>query len=235
MSSAKVSDAVAGPYNAIFSTKHWIKQADEACLHYTCVRTSGLGYPTHHVLKYLLSAVMSRVSLCFHIPGELNFDLRKLANIVPFSHSCFFMAGIEPFTSHGCTHSGSNDMIASCDLNRGRLLTCSASFRGRISIREIEDQMKHIQNSNARTAICSVPPQSLRVPATLLGNSTAVQEILDRVGGMEELDFVKAASNLHNSIAEYRQYRHASGSAGEKWVLDKALRGEGERRREGLS
>ncbi|PYH76652.1 tubulin C-terminal domain-like protein, partial [Aspergillus uvarum CBS 121591] len=82
---------------------------------------------------------------------------------------------------------------------------------------------------NVQTALCSVPAQCPRVSATLHGNSTAIQEILDRVDhafarlfhfkavlhwyigeGMEELDFVKAASNLHDLVAEYRHYRYAS-------------------------
>ncbi|PYI29740.1 tubulin nucleotide-binding domain-like protein [Aspergillus indologenus CBS 114.80] len=225
MPSAKVSEAFAGPYNATISTKHWIQDADETCLHNTWVRTLRLGYPTHRVLNYLVSAVMSGVSACLCFPGELNSDMCKLPRV----HS-FRLVAVSDLTQQMLD---SNSRIASCDRNRGRLLTCSAILQSETDpLASNRDQMKHIQTNNARAALCSVPPQSLRVPVTLLGNSTAIQEILDRVdhafGRLSrvkaELEVVEAASNMHDLIAEYRHYRHASASAGE-----------GERRREGLS
>ncbi|RAL10871.1 tubulin beta chain [Aspergillus homomorphus CBS 101889] len=251
MPSPKVSDAVVEPYNAILSVHQLIEHVDETfCLdkeglYDICTRTLKLDCPSYNDLNHLVSAVMSGISVCLRFPGQLNSDLRKLAvNMVSFPRLHFFMVGFAPLTSRGAHPSGHpNNMMVSCNFNHGRFLTCSALFRGRISMREIEDQMNQVQNKHAgafvewipnsvQTAHCSVPPQGLRMSATFLGNSTAIQEIFHRVGtdfaklfrpkvllhwytveGMEEMEFTEAESNLHDLIAEYQQYQDASAAA----------------------
>ena len=46
-----------------------------------------------------MSAPMSAVTRCIHFPGQLIFDLRKIAvNLIPFPRLHFFMKGIAPLT-----------------------------------------------------------------------------------------------------------------------------------------
>ncbi len=58
--------------------------------------------------------------------------------------------------------------MAGSDFRNGRYLTCSAIFRGNVSMKEVEDQMRAIQQrnspyfvewipNNVQTALCSIP------------------------------------------------------------------------------
>ena len=80
------------------------------------------------------------------------------------------------------------NMMAACDPRHGRYLTVAAVFRGRMSMKEVDEQMLNIQNKNSsyfvewipnnvKTAVCDIPPRGLKMAATFIGNSTAIQVI----------------------------------------------------------
>jgi tubulin beta len=71
-------------------------------------------------------------------------------------------------------------------------LTVAAVFRGRMSMKEVDEQMLNIQNKNSsyfvewipnnvKTAVCDIPPRGLKMSATFIGNSTAIQELFKRI------------------------------------------------------
>ena len=73
-----------------------------------------------------------------------------------------------------------------------RYLTVAAVFRGRMSMKEVDEQMLNIQNKNSsyfvewipnniKTAVCDIPPRGLKMAATFIGNSTAIQDIFKRI------------------------------------------------------
>lgn len=68
----------------------------------------------------------------------------------------------------------------------------AAIFRGKVSMKEVEDQMQNVQNKNTAyfvewipnnvlTAQCNIPPRGLKMAVTFIGNSTAIQELFKRV------------------------------------------------------
>ena len=78
------------------------------------------------------------------------------------------------------------NMMAACDPRHGRYLTVAAMFRGRMSMKEVDEQMLNVQNKNSsyfvewipnnvKTAVCDIPPRGLKMSATFIGNSTAIQ------------------------------------------------------------
>jgi len=194
---------------------------------------------------------MSGVTTCLRFPGQLNADLRKLAvNMVPFPRLHFFITGFTPLTSRGSQQytastvgdltqqmCDSKNMMAACDPRHGRYMTVAAIFRGRMSMKEVDEQMFAIQNknsnyfvewipSNVKTAVCDIPPKGLKMSATFIGNSTAIQSIFQRISdqframfrrkaflhwytgeGMDEMEFTEAESNLTDLISEYQQYQ----------------------------
>lgn len=93
---------------------------------------------------------------------QLNADLRKLAvNMVPFPRLHFFIPGFAPLTSRdnqlyrAMTVSeltqqmfDNKNMMAACDPRHGRYLTVAAMFRGKMSMKEVDEQMMNIQNKN---------------------------------------------------------------------------------------
>ena len=84
------------------------------------------------------------------------------------------------------------NMMAACDPRHGRYLTVAAVFRGRMSMKEVDEQMLNIQNKNSsyfvewipnniKIAVCDIPPRGLKMAATFIGNSTAIQELFKRI------------------------------------------------------
>ncbi|THH01140.1 hypothetical protein EW026_g1500 [Hermanssonia centrifuga] len=258
--SPKVSDTVVEPYNATLSVHQLVENSDETfcidneALYDICFRTLKLSTPTYGDLNHLVSIVMSGITTCLRFPGQLNSDLRKLAvNMVPFPRLHFFMTGFAPLTARGSQQYravtvpeltqqmfDAKNMMAASDPRHGRYLTVAAVFRGRVSMKEVEEQMQNVQNKNSAyfvewipnnvlTAQCDIPPRGQKMAVTFLGNSTAIQELFKRVSdqftamfkrkaflhwytqeGMDEMEFTEAESNMQDLVAEYQQYQDAT-------------------------
>jgi len=258
--SPKVSDTVVEPYNATLSVHQLVENADAVmcidneALYDICFRTLKLTDPTYGDLNHLVSMVMSGITASFRFPGQLNSDLRKLAvNLIPFPRLHFFMIGFAPLHPRNVTQYRQltvaeltnqmfepKNMMAACDPRQGRYLTASASFRGKMSTKEVDEQMLSIQNKNSayfvewipnnmKSSVCDVPPTFTTMSATFIGNSTAIQGLFKRVSeqfgamfrrkaflhwytgeGMDEMEFTEAESNMNDLISEYQQYQEAS-------------------------
>ncbi|TPX44787.1 hypothetical protein SeLEV6574_g04288 [Synchytrium endobioticum] len=258
--SPKVSDTVVEPYNATLSVHQLVENSDETfcidneALYDICFRTLKLTTPTYGDLNHLVSAVMSGITTCLRFPGQLNADLRKLAvNMVPFPRLHFFMVGFAPLTSRGSQQYraltvpeltqqmfDAKNMMAASDPRHGRYLTVAAMFRGRMSMKEVDEQMLNVQNKNSsyfvewipnnvKTAVCDIPPKGLKMSVTFIGNSTAIQELFKRISdqftamfrrkaflhwytgeGMDEMEFTEAESNMNDLVSEYQQYQDAT-------------------------
>ncbi|KAF7256287.1 hypothetical protein EG68_06718 [Paragonimus skrjabini miyazakii] len=260
--SPKVSDVVVEPYNATLAANHLIELADETfvldneALYDICYRTLKLVNPTYGDLNHLVSATMSGVTTCLRFPGQLNADLRKLGtNLIPFPRLHFFVPGFSPLTSrysqayrsysvHDLTSQmfDAKNLMAACDPRHGKYLTVAAMFRGRISVKEVDEEMLNVQNknsanfvewipSNIKTAVCDIPPRGMKMAVTFIGNSTAMQDIFRRIAdqyvamfrrkafvhwyaaeGMEESEFVDAENNVSDLINEYQQFQDSEGN-----------------------
>ena len=76
-------------------------------------------------------------------------------------------------------------------------LTVAAVFRGRMSMKEVDEQMLNIQNKNSsyfvewipnniKTAVCDIPPKGLSMASTFIGNTTAIQTLFQRIAACQE-------------------------------------------------
>jgi tubulin beta len=265
--SPKVSDTVDEPYNATLSVQQLVENAEEVfcidneALYDICFRTLKLSSPSYGDLNHLVSLVMSGVTCCLRFPGQLNSDLRKLAvNLVPFPRLHFFLVGFAPLTARGSQQYraltvpelvqqmfDSKNMMAATDPRMGRYLTACAMFRGRMSTKEVDEQMLNIQNKNSsyfvewipnniKSSVCDIPPKGLKITSTFIGNSTSIQELFKRVGeqftsmfrrkaflhwytgeGMDEMEFTEAESNMNDLVSEYQQYQDATADEEEEF------------------
>lgn len=258
--SPKVSDTVVEPYNATLSVHQLVEHADEVfcidneALYEICHRTLKLTTPTYGDLNQLVSAVMSGITCCLRFPGQLNSDLRKLAvNLVPFPRLHFFLVGFAPLSSRvGIGYQSltvneltaqvfdPKNLMAASDPRHGRYLTASVMFRGKMSMKQVDDQMHAVQSkhsssfvewipNNIKSSVCDIPPKGMKMSATFVGNSTSIQDLFKRIStqftamfrrkaflhwyigeGMEEMELTEAESNMNDLITEYQQYENAT-------------------------
>merc|ERR1719235_267181 len=258
--SPKVSDTVVEPYNWTLSVHQLVENADQCfaldneALYDICFRTLKLTNPTYSDLNHLIANAITGTTCSLRFPGQLNCDLRKLAvNLVPFPRLHFFLVGFAPLTASNIqayrvltvpelTQQAfdAKNMMCAADPRHGRYLTCANMFRGRMSTKEVDEQMLNVVNKNSsyfvewipnnvKASICDIPPKGLKMAVTFVGNSTATQEVWKRVAeqftsmfrrkaflhwytgeGMDEMEFTEAESNLNDLVSEYQQYQDAT-------------------------
>uniref|UniRef100_A0A1Q3FTD5 Tubulin beta chain n=1 Tax=Culex tarsalis TaxID=7177 RepID=A0A1Q3FTD5_CULTA len=175
--SAKVSEVVVEPYNAVFTLNSMIDCSDETfsldneALYDINMTTLRIEKPTLDDLNHLISMAMAGITCSFRYPGQLNSDLRKLlTNMVPCKRLHFFVPGIAPLTSieNQCYRQLSvaelvnqifdeRNLMAACCRTQGKYLTAAALFRGRVSTRIVEEQMANIQQKNSECFSKSIP------------------------------------------------------------------------------
>jgi len=131
-------------------------------------------------------------------------------------------------------------MMAACDIRQGKYLTASAVFRGQVTTKEIDEQMCKVINKNSsyfvewiphniKSSVCNIAPKNVKMSATFIGNSTAIQVLFKRINeqfaamfrrkaflhwytgeGMDEMEFTESESNMHDLVSEYQQYQDAA-------------------------
>lgn len=164
-------------------------------------------------------------------------------NMVPFPRLHFFIPGFAPLTSRDCQQYralsvaeltqqmfDAKNMMAACDPRHGRYLTVATVFRGRMSMKQVDEQILNVQNKNScyfvewipnnvKTAVCDIPPRGLTMAGTFIGNSTAIQELFKRIGeqftamykrkaflhwytgeGMDEMEFTEVGLETKNLV-----------------------------------
>ena len=212
--SPKVSDTVVEPYNCVLSVHQLLENADEVmvidneALYNICFRVLKLTAPTYGDMNHLISAVMSGVTCSLRFPGNLNCDLRRMANnLAPYPRLHFFMIGHAPLISRGVEQYraltipeltlqmfDAKSMVCASDPRHGRYLAAFAIYRGQIIKKEVEEQMLNIQNkgssyivdwipNNLTSSVCDIPFKGLKAAVSFITNSTAIQEMFKRIAG----------------------------------------------------
>merc|ERR1712025_117737 len=130
--------------------------------------------------------------------------------------------------------------MCAADPRHGRYLTACSLFRGRMSTKEVDEQMLNVQNKNSsyfveripnniKSSVCDIPPKGLKMSVTFLGNTTAIQDMFKRVAeqftamfrrkaflhwytgeGMDEMESTEAESNMNDLVSEYQQSQDAT-------------------------
>lgn len=252
----QLSEIVVEPYNSVLSMNHLVGLTDESftldneALFNICCRALKIRNPNPSDLNHLVAAVMSGITTSLRFPGQINGDLRKLGtNLIPFPRLHFFVPGFAPLTNQWCcvyraytVHDltsqlfDAENLMAACDPRHGKYLAVAGMFRGRLSVKEVEEEITNIQNKNSayfvewipnniKTTICNVPPKGLKMSATFVGNTTAIQEVFKRINdqfttmlkkkaflhwyteeGMEPSEFDEAFNNVTDLINEYQTF-----------------------------
>ena len=140
--------------------------------------------------------------------------------MIPFPRLHFYMTGLSPLLSadeQGYSKQGvaeltrdlfePSHMMVDCNPRAGRYLTFAAMYRGAASMRDIDEQLKLIQNKNsayfvewiphnAKVSSCNVAPKGHTLAATFLANNTALQDVMRRIRD-QYLKMFKRKAFLH--------------------------------------
>ncbi|XP_047134916.1 tubulin beta chain [Hydra vulgaris] len=260
--SALVSEVIVEPYNTVLSLDLLLEQSDgvfcmdNEALSKICLNKLKQKRVTYDKLNQLVAAAMSGVTTSLRFPGQLNADIRKLSvNMIPFPRLHFYMTGLSPLLNadeFGYCKQGvaeltrdlfePSNMMVDCNPRAGRYLTFAAMYRGAVSMRDIDEQLKLIQNknsayfvewipNNAKVSSCNVAPKGHKLTATFLANNTSLQDVMRRIRdqylkmfkrkaflhwytteGIEEMQFTEAESNINDIISEYEQLTHMTAN-----------------------
>jgi len=254
--STNVSEVIVEPYNTMLSIDRLIDQSDgvfcmdNEALYKICINKLKQKRICYDQLNTVIASGMSGVTTSLRFPGQLNADIRKLStNMVPFPRLHFYTTGLSPLLNNeNESYSKStvaeltrdlfnpSNMLCDCNPRAGKYLTFAAIYRGEVSMRDIDDQIRELQNknssyfvewipNNAKVSSCKVPPKGQKLTATIIANNTAMQDVLRRIReqyykmfkrkaflhwytmeGVEELQFLEAESNLLDLISEYEHF-----------------------------
>ncbi|KAL5729752.1 Tubulin beta-1 chain [Ranunculus cassubicifolius] len=219
--SLKVSDTVVEPYNATLSVHQLVENADY-----------------FGDLNHFISATMSGVTCLNLIPfPRLHFSMVVFAPLTSLGSQLYRSLTVPELTQQMWD---SKNMMCAADPRHDRYLTASAMFRGKMSTKEVDEQMINVQNknssyfvewipSNVKSSVCDIPPKGLSMGSTFIGNSTSIKEIFRIVSeqfttifrrkaflhwytgeGMDEMEFTEVESNMNDLVSEYQQYQDAT-------------------------
>uniref|UniRef100_M4CMF7 Tubulin beta chain n=1 Tax=Brassica campestris TaxID=3711 RepID=M4CMF7_BRACM len=230
--SPKVSDTVVEPYNATLSVHQLVENADECmvldneALYDICFRTLKLATPTSQLRPPQARGQPNP------LPSSPLLHGRFRTSHIPR------LPAIPRLISPELTQQmwDAKNMMCAADPRHGRYLTASAMFRGKMSTKEVDEQMINVQNKNSsyfvewipnnvKSSVCDIPPKGLSMASTFVGNSTSIQEMFRRVSeqftamfrrkaflhwytgeGMDEMEFTEAESNMNDLVIEGGSY-----------------------------
>ncbi|KAK7575659.1 hypothetical protein V9T40_011945 [Parthenolecanium corni] len=250
--SPKVSDVVVEPYNAVLSTSSLVEfcdtcfTIDNEALYNIGMYSLKKKQPVYGELNHIVANTMSGITAAFRFPGQLNGDLRKLAvNLVPFPRLHFLVPSFAPLASSLNVNDlimqifDYKNMMADIDPRKGKFFAVGAIFRGKISAKQVEQQIIQLRYKNGsyftdwipdgiKTTVCDVSPIGFQKTATGIMNTSAIQEVFKRIvtqfskmferkaflhwfqgEGVDEDDFNVSEFNANNLCDEYHIYEEA--------------------------
>lgn len=176
--SARVSEIVTEPYNAILSLHEMIDTTNESiifdneAIYDICCNQYRMSNPTLQDLNALIANTMSGVTTGFRFPGQLNTDLRKImTNMCPYPRLKFFIPGYSPIrrsNNNNCDPPVNvKDLVEqifdpefqmiSDKMQDGRYLTCATIFRGNVSPKEVDIATAEIQKRKRHMFVNWIP------------------------------------------------------------------------------
>jgi len=268
--SGKVSDVVVEPYNAVLALKKLVECVDivqvidNEALYDICFRSLKLTAPTYQDLNHLVGEAMTALTCTYRFPGELHSTMRKTAtNLMPFPGVPYLMSSFSEIAqSVNCGNYSmpvvtqrafdAKNYFCGADPRHGRFLGASLVFRGKASLKEVDEAILNQLNrscsylvewipNNLKGCVLEAPQSKWKLSCTLNGNSTAIQEVLKRFSenfhamfrrkafvhwyteeGMDETEFVNAEAGLQDVISEYQRLQDATAEEEEEYYEEEA-------------
>ncbi|EGT32270.1 hypothetical protein CAEBREN_29511 [Caenorhabditis brenneri] len=236
--SSKMSDTVVECYNATLTIGVLMEKVNETfCFDNEAMygigqRVYGLQKPSFEEVNHWIALAMSGITSGLRFSSSSQDNVQK--TLGPLLH--FYIPGFAPLAGNELNVEElikrvckSSNMMVACDPVKGKYLGADVIFRGELEMKEITDKMASTPGvpKNAKASLCKTPPAGLMAAATLVANSTAIQEMFKRISGefselfnrkaflqwylekgMDETDFTKAHKKLEGLIQEYQKHHN---------------------------
>jgi tubulin beta len=217
---------------------------DNQALMNTCLNIQKLPFVKLDNTNSLIGRSLLGITSCERFSTQIDASLYKLiCNLVPFPRLHFFLPNISfnnkelETVAQDLFHFGENhNSLSSVSLSNGQTMAFASLFRGAdLSMEIIDKKVSEFQskyadrfvewstNSNL-TGVCNIAEKNVKVSATIVNNSSAVNSIFQRLidnfdamlksklflhwytgEGMDELEFNEAVTNLKDFVSEFNQ------------------------------
>jgi len=210
--------------------------------------------PTYAELNCLVAEASCGITCSLRFPGKLNGDLRKLGvNLVPFPRLHFFLVSqaplftkdskdrmkltVQELTTQGWSERNFYSNVKASD---GKYLAVALTYRGSMTTSEVDENVRKLNEkneasfvewipNNVKSGVVEIPPTTIKMSATFVGNTTALKGIFQRLAtqfgamykrkaflhwykneGMDEMEFQEADKNVRDLITEYEDKQNAT-------------------------
>ncbi|KAL4839075.1 hypothetical protein H8958_009714 [Nasalis larvatus] len=100
------------------------------------------------------------------------------------------------------------NMMTACDRRHGCYLTVATMFRGRMSMKEVDEQMLSIQSKNNSYFASKNCSSILEQFMAMFRGKVFLHWYMSE--GMDEMEITEAESNMNDLVSEYQQYQDAT-------------------------
>lgn len=245
-------NSVVHPYNTVLSMNDltWncdgVSTYDYGAIYDICERGMKTSNATYEQLAEICAETMACLTTSLRYNGDVYDNLNKmLINLIPFPKLHFFAPGFDPISFKSCPILKSpttaqlienvfspKTCLAGCNPIQGKIISAMTVFRGRNSLREIDeslsDKFKEINfldwiKDSVNNVICDVKVGDLARSLATLTNSSAVTDMFQTISsdfdklwrrktslisyigdtGMDEMEFSEAFCSLQDLISEH--------------------------------
>jgi len=230
--SPTTSTSVVEPYNSVLATHAFIENTDinvvldNEAIYEVCKKKLKISQPSYTNLNRIISQVISSITASLRFSGSLNVDLNEFqTNLVPYPRIHFMLSSYAPVISNKDVHHESlstqeittaafeaNNMMAKCDPNKGKYISCCLMYRGDVQPKDVTDSIKNIKskqsiqfvdwcpsafkcgiNSKKSTVVkgCDLAPVDRSL--TMIANSTSINEVFSKINDKFDMMFAKRA------------------------------------------
>jgi tubulin beta len=221
---SEISQSIVESYNSVFSVHSMIQRSkgvfvfDNDQLYRRAVKKLGIQMPTFSDLNSYIAQCMAGITSPLRFPAQISTSMRKIiSNLVLEEELHFFVCsqcgvaanGFEPSPDEGLEGFMAeawnvNNLMASCNLNAGRIVSALGTFRGDLRYPEVETALclyerRHswkfctMPELHMSANVCEVPQRGMSKSATLVINTSAIQPYIER--------FMKLTEELHTRHA----------------------------------
>jgi len=168
--SPTTASSVVEPYNSVLSTHSMLEMTDictvldnEAIYDIAKKRFSGKKVPTFNNLNQVIAQCISSFTTSLRFSGSSNVDINEYkTNLVPYPRIHFMLTSQAPLVSkENVDHENlsvssitsaayeAKNMMAKCDPNKGKYISCALLYRGAVNPKEVVQAIRQVKEKSS--------------------------------------------------------------------------------------